>query len=233
MRAPPVDTGPPRAPLRRQRARALAALGLGLLLALPAWALDLPAVMALMAQRRDGEARFTEQRFVSVLDQTLQSSGVLRFRAPDRFERRTELPHVESMRVDGDTLVLQRGERQRRLALDAVPALGALVGALRGTLSGDAAALQQAFDVAVAGRADQWTLTLTPRSARLQGSVRELRLSGQRADLRTIELWLPDGDRSLMQIAPTRPLPAGALPAVDAAASGPAAPASTPERRGS
>jgi outer membrane lipoprotein-sorting protein len=219
MPAPRTDrAAPPRAAAARSRLAALAALAATL--CAPAWAFDLAAVMALTAQRRDGEARFTEQRTVSGLDQTLQSSGVLRFRAPDRFERRTELPRPESMLVDGDTLVLERGGRQRRLPLDAVPEIGALVGALRGTLNGDATALQRPFEVTVDGSAERWTLTLTPRAAPLSGSVREMRLVGQRSDLRSVELTLPDGDRSLMQIAPTRPLPPGALAGPAAAASG-------------
>jgi len=179
---------------------ALTALAL-LLPGLPAWALDLPQLMALLAERRSGEARFTEQRFVSGLDQTLLSSGVLRFAAPDRFERHTEQPRAESMVVQGNQVTLERGGRKRRLALDAVPEVAAMVAAVRGTLTGDAGALQQYFEPAVAGTPALWSLTLTPRDERLSATVRQLRIDGQHADLRSVELLLADGDRSLMQIA--------------------------------
>ena len=50
-----------------------------------------------------------------------------------------------------------------------------------------------------------WTLTLTPLDSRLATQVRELKIAGQGSDLRSIELWLAGGDRSLMLIeAPPR-----------------------------
>src|SRR5690606_30395155 len=71
-------------------------------------------LMATLAQRRSGEARFTEERFVSGLEQTLHSSGTLSFTAPDRLARHTLTPRPESFVVEGNQLTLQRGERVRR-----------------------------------------------------------------------------------------------------------------------
>jgi len=51
----------------------------------------------------------------------------------------------------------------------------------------------------------QWTLTLVPRDARLATQVRELKISGLVSDVRSVELWLAGGDRSLMLVDPLVP----------------------------
>ncbi|MBI3367411.1 MAG: outer membrane lipoprotein carrier protein LolA [Burkholderiales bacterium] len=180
---------------------------IGALIALPAHAFDLPELMAQLRQRQSGEARFTEQRFVSGLDQVLRSSGTLSFTAPDRLARITELPKPESFVVEGARVTLERGGRRRQMAIDAMPELAAFVAAIRGTLAGDAAVLRQYFQPSVAGSAGRWTMTLQPLDPGLAAVVKQLRLEGQQADLRQVEVLLADGDRSLMLI---EPLPAKA-----------------------
>ena len=196
---------PPRADARRRLLGAL--LGGALALAVRgagASGFDLAALMALLARRRGGEARFTEERTVAALDAPLRASGRLSFQAPDRFARHTELPRPESMEVLGDTVVLRRGTRTRQLTLDTVPELAALADALRGTLTGNAEVLQRHFDVQVAGSAERWTLTLTPRSPQLKGSIVGIEIFGLRADVRSIDMALAGGDRSLMLIEPLK-----------------------------
>jgi outer membrane lipoprotein-sorting protein len=218
--------GQPGAHWRRRALRAAAALVVLAALIPPALAFDLHALAALLAERKSAEARFTEERTVSGLDGTLRSSGTLSFSAPDRFARQTLEPRAESMVVEGNTVSIRRGGRTRQMALDAVPELTALLAAVRGTLTGDAAALQQHFRVQLAGTAASWTMTLVPRDDRLAAQVRELQIVGQRGELRTLELSLAGGDRSLMIIEPLPPaLPGSAQPAPGATPrSGPAAP---------
>jgi hypothetical protein len=183
---------------RRRACIAIAACG-----AAPAHAaFGFEQLMGTLAQRRSGEAKFVEQRFVSVLDQTLTYTGTLTFSAPDRLARHTLTPRPESFIVEGNQLTLQRGERVRRLALDSVPELAAMVEAMRGTLSGDGSALQRHFKPTVQGVASRWTLTLVPLDNRLLGVVRQLRIDGYQADVRVVELQLADGDRSVMTIEP-------------------------------
>ena len=141
-------------------------------------------LMATLAQRKSGEARFTEQRFVSVLDQPLNYTGTLSFTAPDRLVRTTLTPRRESFVVEGNQITLQRGDRVRQLPLDSVPELAAMVAALRGTLSGDGSALRRYFKPSVDGVAARWTLTLVPLDFRLLGVVRQLRIDGMHADVR-------------------------------------------------
>ena len=173
---------------------------------------DLAALMAQLAQRKGGEARFTEERTVSNLDDTLRASGRLSFQAPDRFARYTEEPRAESMEVQGNQVLLKRGTRTRQMALDAIPELAALADAMRGTLNGDAVALQRHFKTQVSGNAARWVLLLTPLDTRLARSVRQLEIAGTGSEVLSIDLLLVGGDRSLMLISPIV-APAAAAPA--------------------
>jgi hypothetical protein len=166
----------------------------------PALRFDLPALMALLAQRREAEARFTEERHVAGFDSPLRASGTLSFSAPDRFVRHVLEPRAESMTVQGNTIVLRRGGRSRQMTLDAVPELTALVEAMRGTLTGDGALLQRHFSPRVEGDARRWTLTLLPRDERLATQVREMQIAGHAGEVRSVGLWLSNGDRSLMLV---------------------------------
>jgi hypothetical protein len=167
--------------------------------------LDLATLMERMAQRQGGSARFTEERIVSGIDSPLHASGVLSYAAPDRFTRQTLQPVQETMEVQGRLLLLRRGGRTRQMELDAVPELGAVLDAMRATLTGDRLLLQKHFRIALTGTDAQWQLRLTPIDERLARQVQQIEIVGQAADLRSIELRLAGGDRSLMLIEPLVP----------------------------
>ena len=129
-----------------------------------------------------------------------------------RFARLTTEPRAESMVVDGNSLVLTRGGRSRQMALDTVPEVAALIEAVRGTLTGNVSTLDKHFKVKAEGSAAQWTLTLVPRDYRLGTQVREIKIAGLAGDVRSVELWLAGGDRSLMLIEPLVAAPLVAAP---------------------
>lgn len=197
-----------RRPEAWRRAALLLPLMMGLGTAAARAAFDLDTLMALLARHGSGEARFTEERTVSTLDSTLQSSGRLSFRAPDQFARHTEEPRPESMEVQGNSVVLRRGTRTRTMALDAIPELAALTDAMRGTLGADAQVLRRHFSTSVSGGPAKWVLLLTPIDARLARSVRQIEIAGSRSEVRSIDLQLTGGDRSLMLVTPLAPPPA-------------------------
>ncbi|MGJ3700157.1 MULTISPECIES: LolA-related protein [Variovorax] len=177
--------------------------------AAPAWAFDLPELMGLLSKQKSGEARFTEQRFVHGLEGPLDSRGTLSFSAPDKLVRRTLSPRDETMAVEGNTLTLSRGGRNRTLTLDSMPELLGLVEAMRGTLSGDGTTLQRYFRSTVSGSAANWTLDLLPADSRLAAQVRSIRISGRASEVIGLEMEFVGGDRSVMSITPERPGAAG------------------------
>ena len=166
---------------------------------------DLAALTALLGRVRSGEATFTETRRIELLDRTLESSGRLSFRAPDVFVRETLRPRRERLAVDGNTLTMSLGERSRTMQLDASPEAAVIVESVRGTLTGNRESLERLFLTRVSGSADAWSLELVPRDARLRGQVAQVRVAGQGAIVREVQVLLADGDRSVMTITPLSP----------------------------
>jgi len=168
-------------------------------------AFDLEALTALLARVRSGEATFVETRRIEMLDRTLTSSGRLSFKAPDVFVRETLKPRREKLAVDGNTLTTSIGERSRTLQLDASPEASVVVEAIRGTLTGNRAALERLFEPHVDGDAKSWTLELVPRDLRLRGQVASVRIAGRESTVREVRVLLADGDHSVMTIEPVAP----------------------------
>lgn len=170
-----------------------------------AWAetpFDLTALTRLLASVPTGEARFTEVRQVAVLDRELRSSGRLGFSAPDTFIRETLLPRPETIAVVGNTMTVKRGKRTRTMPLDSLPEAAVLVEAVRGTLTGNRAAIEAHFKAEVGGTPPAWTLTLAPREAAVRQIVTTVRISGSEAAVREVRIAMTDGDTSVMTITP-------------------------------
>jgi outer membrane lipoprotein carrier protein LolA len=187
--------------------RALSALGAWLVvLAAPLAAAasgepdPLAALMRELAARRHGHVSFTEVQYLAVLDRPLESSGELLYQAPDRLEKRTLTPRPETLVLAHGVLSATRGQRTRTVALAAYPQLAPLLESLRATLAGDRAALERVFSVRLEADTPRWTLHLTPRDPAAARLVREVLISGEQAQLRTVELLEADGDRSLLTI---------------------------------
>ena len=167
------------------------------------WNLD--RLMATLAQNKSGRATFVETKYLSIAAQPVESSGELVFVAPDHLEKHTLSPKPEHLVVDGDMLTVERNNRKVTLALANYPELGAFIDSIRATLAGNRYVLEQVYKVALAGRGDNWTLTLTPLDARMSKVVSTITLDGTRDMLRSVAIRQADGDHSLMRL---QPLPA-------------------------
>ncbi|RQU01490.1 outer membrane lipoprotein carrier protein LolA [Burkholderia cepacia] len=168
--------------------------------AAPAWTLD--RLMSTLAQHKSGRATFTETKYLSIATQPVESSGELVFVAPDHLEKHTLSPKPEHLVVDGDMLTVERNSRKYTLALARYPELGAFIDSIRATLAGNRFALEQVYKVALAGRGDDWTLTLTPLDSRMLKVVSTITLDGTRDLLRNVAIRQADGDRSVMRLQP-------------------------------
>lgn len=187
-----------------RRVRALRRCAVLALAALPAWAAaadwDLARLMQTLALNRSGRATFVERKFMALLDKPLESSGELRFVAPNRLEKRTLRPRAESLVLDDGTLTMERAGQTRSLALRDYPEVAAFVDSIRGTLAGDREALERAYALALEGDATRWTLTLTPLAQRMRAVVDKIRIRGARGTVTEVEILQADGDYSLMRI---------------------------------
>jgi Outer membrane lipoprotein carrier protein LolA-like len=167
---------------------------------------DINDVMRLLAMRQHGHVEFVEQHFLSMLSHPIESSGELRYDAPDRLEKRTLQPHAESLTLAGGVLTVERAHGRRVMDLHAYPQVEPFIEGIRATMAGDRRALERVFKVDFAGSIARWTLTLIPLESSTKQSVAQVRIDGTRDQLLKVEIRQIDGDRSLMTLRPS-PLP--------------------------
>jgi Outer membrane lipoprotein carrier protein LolA-like len=163
---------------------------------------DLDAVMSLLAMRQHGRVEFIEQHFLAVLNHPIESSGELRYDAPDRLEKRTLTPHAETLVLSGGVLTVERAHGRRVMDLHAYPQVQPFVESIRATLAGDRRALERLFHMDFTGTVGRWTLTLVPLDPEVKHSVAQVRIDGVQDQLLKVEIRQPDGDRSLMTLRP-------------------------------
>jgi hypothetical protein len=124
----------------------------------------------------------------------------LLFTPPDRLERRTLKPRPESVVLEAGVMTMTRGQRQMVLQLQEYPAVAALTESIRATLAGDRQALEKHYTIKTEGTQDRWALVLVPREPRTRALVLEIRIEGERGEVRTVEIEQSDKDRSVMTI---------------------------------
>jgi Outer membrane lipoprotein carrier protein LolA-like len=164
---------------------------------------DLDQVMGMLAMRQHGRVEFIEQQFLSVLSRPIESSGELRYDAPDRLEKRTLKPRAETLVLTGEELTVERAHSRRVMDLHAYPQVLPFVESIRATLAGDRKALERLFRLDFAGSVSRWTLTLVPLESKVKQSVSQVRIDGAGDQLLKVEIRQPDGDRSLMTLRPS------------------------------
>ena len=177
--------------------------GLLLALALPASAaFDVGQLMGDLAKHKGGKAKFVEKKFIAILDKPVISTGEMTYTAPDRLEKRTLTPKVETLLLDKDILSIERDKQKLSINLANQPEALAFVDSIRGTLSGNRAALEKNYALYLSGDSSKWVLTLLPSDQKIASMVQRITVSGIRNQVRVIEYLQADGDRSVLNIDP-------------------------------
>jgi hypothetical protein len=164
---------------------------------------DLDQVMGMLAMRQHGRVEFIEQQFLAVLSRPLESSGELRYDAPDRLEKRTLKPRAETLLLSGEVLTVERAHSRRVMDLHAYPQVLPFVESIRATLAGDRKALERLFRLDFAGSVSRWSLTLVPLESKIRQSVSSVHIEGAQDQLLKVEIRQADGDRSLLTLRPS------------------------------
>jgi outer membrane lipoprotein-sorting protein len=173
------------------------------MLALPAIAaFDVGQLMDDLARHKGGTAKFVEKKYISLLDKPVVSTGEMSFTPPDQLEKRTLTPRVETMRLDKDIISIERDKQKLSIRLSSQPEALAFIDSIRGTLTGNRAALEKNYLLSLAGTTDKWVLTLLPSDQKISALVLRITVSGNKNQIRTIEYLQADGDRSVLSIEP-------------------------------
>lgn len=161
---------------------------------------DIDQLMRGLAQTRSGHASFVEKKSIAILDRPVESSGDLLYTAPDRLEKRTFKPKPETMVVQGDNLLIERGKQKNQVQLQEYPELAAFIDSIRGTLAGDRKALERSYQLSLEGASQGWTLQLVPVASKMKQVISRIRITGVRDEVRSIDVIQTDGDSSRMLI---------------------------------
>ena len=78
---------------------------------------NLNRLMREFAAVRSARARFTETKYLKMLDRPMESSGTLSYDAPSRLEKLTLSPKRERMLVEEDKVTLETGTQPKRRVL--------------------------------------------------------------------------------------------------------------------
>ncbi|MBS1161451.1 MAG: hypothetical protein H6R15_3870 [Proteobacteria bacterium] len=176
------------------------------LLALPALAaFDVGQLMDDLAKHKGGKAKFVEKKYIALLDKPVVSTGEMTYTAPDQLEKRTLTPKPEILRLDKDLLSIEREKQKLSINLSNQPEALAFIDSIRGTLSGNRAALEKNYLLHLSGNADKWVLTLLPSDQKISALVLRIVVSGSKNQIRSIEYLQADGDRSLLSLEPSEP----------------------------
>jgi outer membrane lipoprotein-sorting protein len=172
-------------------------------LALPACAaFDVSQLMDDLASNKGGKAKFVEKKYLSLLDKPVVSTGEMTYAAPGFLEKRTLTPKIETLRLDKDQLSIEREKRKITINLSSQPEALAFIDSIRGSLTGNKAALEKNYLLSLSGNTTKWVLTLLPSDQKISALVLRITISGSKNQIRSIEYLQADGDRSVMNIEP-------------------------------
>ena len=160
-----------------------------------------------LAKNRQAEVLFEETAFSNLLTQPLKTQGILRFIPPARLEKHITAPYDERYLVEDDTVLFESKAKgtKKNLSLHDYPALRTFIEAFRSTLANDVITLRRFYSVTLQGEPRRWVLILRPLDKAAQEQVESVRFSGEREQVRSIEVLAPDGDRSVMVITTGAP----------------------------
>jgi hypothetical protein len=171
------------------------------LLAGPAFAepeaLTLEVLLGHMASTRGVIAEFREEKTLALLSEPLESHGTLYFQPPDRFVRITREPSATRLALVGDRMRFEDATGMTQLDLADDPVARQFADNLMALWRGDRERLDALYRLGFEAEGGDWTLLLTPRQAPLDRFIRSIRLAGDGATMREMELLEVDGDRTL------------------------------------
>ena len=164
---------------------------------------DAQTLLAAFARMSGMEARFEEEKHLSLLAAPLKSRGHIYFMRPGYLTRIVEAPEAATLRISPNELKLSGRDGEERIDLRQNDAVRVFVSSLVQVFSGDAVALERSYAVAFERRPDDpqaWTLTLTPLAKPLTDMLAALSLAGHGFVVSSIEVREPNGDRTVTRV---------------------------------
>src|SRR5262245_471951 len=159
--------------------------------------LELDDLLQHMASTRGVVAEFREVKTLALLEEPLEARGTLYFQPPDRFVRVTREPAATRLLLVGSRMRFEDATGVNDVDLTENPVARQFADNLVALWRGDRQRLEQLYRLAFHAEAARWELVLAPRGAPLDRFIVKIRLAGDGATMREMELLESDGDRTL------------------------------------
>ncbi len=160
------------------------------------------SVMSALASVEHVESTFVETKRSSYLNEDLVVSGTLRFTAPDKLEKRIEMPFVEHTTIHQNQIVIEREEEEAThyMNFDIPAAIRTIVDSIRATLAGDGTHLESYYQIDVTGAGRRWSMQLVPKVAELKKYLKSIVIDGEQERIIRIRFEEASGDRSEIKL---------------------------------
>lgn len=163
------------------------------------WTLE--KVMQERARIKQSKAKFKEVKTAAALTSPSVSEGDLLYRAPAYLEKHYLTPDDILIQIKGQGIWITQGEdEQQYIDLDSIPVLQAFVESLRGTLAGDIDGIKKYYRVEYTVTQGKWRMDLRPHEKSVSQYIDVIIITGQQADVLSIEVRESDGDISTTYI---------------------------------
>jgi hypothetical protein len=174
----------------------VAALALGAGAPPASGTLTLDELLRHMATTSGVVAEFREVKVLALLDAPLETRGTLYFVPPDKLARVTTTPAATRLVLEGNHMRFEDEAGTNELDLSENPVARQFAENLVVLWRGDRKALEALYRLDFRADGARWQLGLTPTGSPLDRFIANIRLSGDGATLREMELVETDGDRT-------------------------------------
>ena len=161
---------------------------------------ELLSIFQLLNAQQQSKVNYSEEKYLNILDAPLIQSGVLEYIPPNTLIREQREPSFQRFEVTDDYLIIQRKNKEQKIALGRHPVLRAFIESIRKVMAGDLNGLRKYYEIYFSGTSEKWMLNLTPHDKKLQRLVSEIQFHGERGVLSRIAIYEVNGDKSIMSL---------------------------------
>src|SRR5688500_11826546 len=141
------------------------------------------------------EAKFTEQKHITLLAAPLSSEGTLRFSPPASLSRETTKPAASRVIIVGDRLFFDDGKNSQEVDVGNNPIVRAFVNSFVLLLAGDRKGLEELFLMKLKA-GDSWELELVPKKDPIAKIIQRMLVRGSGVKVEKLIVEESSGDRT-------------------------------------
>lgn len=167
----------------------------------PAHALELKELLHLFSQKKQSVVDFSEEKYVSFLDEPIKSSGHMEFIAPNKLHKFILKPEKISQIINANELEIIYSNETHIVNLDDHPEFSIILRAIISVLAGDQAALKNDFKIVFKHNEAGWTLLLSPHDSYISGYVKSIKMLGNKNRISKITVTEPNNDQSITHLS--------------------------------